>query len=261
MNPVLTEILKTKRVRRPDGSTIPLDYGVSEHEGAMLQRLIREVKPRVTLEIGFAYGISTLFICEALQEVGGERHIVIDPGPVDGWLDVGISNVERAGYTSLLEFHNESSHHALPALERAGRRVGLAVIDGWHTFDYTFVDFFYVDRLLDVGGIVMFDDTEYYPAIRKVARYVATHRNYLPLANESTRRPSRERAMFNGLTAVLRAWPLSRLARHFIRPDVLHPDAELGLPADNHIAFRKTGDDRLGDGSDGTRKWDQHVDF
>jgi predicted O-methyltransferase YrrM len=261
MNPVLTEILSTKRVLKRDGSTIPLDYGISEHEGVTLQRLMREVRPRVTLEIGFAYGISTLFICEALREVGGERHIVIDPGPLDGWLDVGLFNTERAGYASMLEFRNESSHRALPALEREGCHVQLAVIDGWHTFDYTFVDFFYVDRILDVGGIVMFDDTEHYPAVRKVARYVAIHRRYVPLPNEPTRRPTRRRAMFNRLTSVLRTRPLGLLAKDLIRPDVLQPDAELGLPADNHIAFRKVGDDTLGDGSGGTRKWDQHVDF
>jgi predicted O-methyltransferase YrrM len=261
MNPVLAEILSTKRVLKRDGTTIPLDYNISDSEGTALQRLIREVKPRVTLEIGMAYGISTLYICEALKDVGGERHIVIDPGPVEGWLDAGLFNVERAGYASLLEFHNDSSHRVLPALEREGRRVGVAVIDGWHTFDYTFVDFFYVDRLLDVGGVVMFDDAEYYPAIRKVARYVATHRRYAALANEPVRKATTSRAMFNRLTGVLRSRALSRLSRHLIRPDVLQPDATLGLPLDNYIAFRKLGDDVLGNGSEGTRGWNQHIDF
>jgi hypothetical protein len=86
MNPVLAEILDTGQVATPDGSTVPLNYNISAEEGATLQRLIRAVKPRVTLEIGFAYGVSTLFICEALAEVGGERHIVIDPLP-DGRLE------------------------------------------------------------------------------------------------------------------------------------------------------------------------------
>ena len=261
MNSVLVEILNTKRVLKRDGTVIPLDYGISVQEGTMLQRLIREVKPRITLEIGMAYGISTLFICEALQEVGGERHIVIDSGPVEGWLETGLFNVERAGYRSLVEFRNESSHRALPALEREGLHVGIAVIDGWHTFDYAFVDFFFVDRLLDVGGVVIIDDTEYYPAIRKVARYVATHRRYVPLANEPVRQPTRRRAMFNRLTSVLRTPLLRPLARHLVRPDVLQLDAALGLPPDNHIAFRKLGDDLLGDGSNGTRKWNQHIDF
>jgi predicted O-methyltransferase YrrM len=262
MNAVLAEILDTGRVVTRDGSTVPLNYNIPVEEGAALQRLIKANKPRVTLEIGFAYGISTLFICEALAEVGGERHIVIDPLQKDGWQGIGLYNVERAGFASLLEFHNGPSHQVLPALEQAGRRVDLALIDGWHTFDYVLVDFFFVDRLLNVGGIVMLDDTRFYPAIRKVARYVATHRQYvalgngLPIAKESLKRTA-----FRGVTAVLRQPPLQSLTRFLMRPDILQTDRELGLPADNFIAFQKMGDDILGDGTKHTRKWDQHIDF
>jgi hypothetical protein len=71
MNAVLSEILSTRRVVRRDGSTIPLDYSISVDEGMALQRFIREKRPRITLEIGLAYGLATLFMCEALQEVGG----------------------------------------------------------------------------------------------------------------------------------------------------------------------------------------------
>jgi hypothetical protein len=48
MNPVLNEILETERVVKCDGSTIPLDYSVSPEDGAMLQQLVRDLKPRVT---------------------------------------------------------------------------------------------------------------------------------------------------------------------------------------------------------------------
>lgn len=58
MNPVLAEILSTRTVVGPDG--------------------------------GYAYGLSTLFICEALAEVGGERHIVIDPHQEEGWKGLGV---------------------------------------------------------------------------------------------------------------------------------------------------------------------------
>jgi hypothetical protein len=54
---------------------------------------------------------------------------------------------------------------------------------------------------------------------------------------------------------------MKALLKHVIRPDVLEDDSVLGLPPDNHIAFQKLGDDLLGDGSDGTRRWDQHVEF
>ena len=176
MNSVLEDIFKTRRVPRRDGSSVPLEWSISLAEGQAVQRIIRELKPRVTLEIGLAHGVSATFICEALKDVGGERHIVIDSAPVQGWNEVGLYTIERAGYSSLVEFHNEASHKVLPRLEMNGEHVGFALIDGWHTFDYALVDFFYVDRILDVGGVVMFDDARWYPAVRKVTRYVATHR-------------------------------------------------------------------------------------
>jgi predicted O-methyltransferase YrrM len=195
MTAVLETILATRTVPTPDGSSVPLNYNIPREEGEALQRLIRTRRPRVTLEVGFAYGIATLYICEALAEVGGERHIVIDPHQRDGWKDIGRYTVERAGFGHLLEFHGESSHQALPALERAGRRIDLALIDGWHTFDYAMVDFFYIDRLLNVGGVVILDDMSY-PAIRKLARYIVTHRHYEPIVATGGRPVSLKRRGF-----------------------------------------------------------------
>jgi predicted O-methyltransferase YrrM len=39
---------------------------------------VRELRPELTLEIGFAYGVSTLFITEALRQNGRGHHIVVD---------------------------------------------------------------------------------------------------------------------------------------------------------------------------------------
>jgi predicted O-methyltransferase YrrM len=262
VNAILEEIFRTRRIACPDGSSVPLEYSISVDEGEALQRIIREVRARVTLEIGLAHGVASLFICEALKEVAGQRHIVIDAGPVKGWNEVGLYQLERAGYSSLIEFHNDSSHKVLPKLELSGEHVGVALIDGWHTFDYTFVDFFYVDRILDVGGVVMFDDTRWYPAVRKVARYVATHRRYTPLPNTTSPfQMSGQRRILHAAASILGAKGIRQLAKHVVRPDVLDPDSALALPPDNHIAFRKLGADDLGDGSNGTRRWDQHFEF
>jgi hypothetical protein len=49
----------------------------------------------------------------------------------------------------------------LPRLAAAGARIQFAFIDGWHTFHHTLVDFFFVDRMLNVGEIVIIDDVGY----------------------------------------------------------------------------------------------------
>jgi predicted O-methyltransferase YrrM len=260
VNPVLAEILSTQRVRTRDGSSVPLDHQISRHEGETLQQLIRERRPRVTLEVGFAYGISTLFICEAMAETGGERHIVIDPLQDEGWRGIGRFTVERAGYAPLLEVHVESSHQALPMLERQGRRIDLAFIDGWHTFDYVMIDFFYVDRLLNVGGVVMLDDMGY-PAVRKLARYILTHRRYERIDAGSPPPRSLKRRALGAVMAGLRVPLFRSIAKHALRPDVLVTDRMLGLDSSSFVTLLKKGEDVLGDGTHDSRKWDQHADF
>jgi hypothetical protein len=74
---------------------------------------------------------------------------------------------------------------ALAEIERSGQRVDFAFIDGWHTFDFALVDFFFIDRISSVGGVVVFDDANW-PAIRKVCRFVKTN---LGLLHRGCRRP------------------------------------------------------------------------
>ena len=50
----------------------------------------------------------------------------------------------------------------------------LGFIDGYHTFDHTLIDFFYLNRMIRVGGMIVIDDANF-PSIRKLIRYL---RNY-----------------------------------------------------------------------------------
>jgi predicted O-methyltransferase YrrM len=258
VNAILADLLATGRITRADGTTIPLHSSTSREEGEALQRLIRAYRPQVTLEVGLAYGISALFICEALAEVGGRSHITVDPMQ-QAWENIGLRHLEQAGFSGLIEHHEAPSHCVLPALGTAGRRIDFAFIDGWHTFDYAMVDFFYIDRLLRPGGVLVLDDAWSYRAIRKLARYIVTHRRYRPIDTgiSAKVRPS----LIRSLLAPLRAPTLKPRLAHLIQPAILTPDAALGLPAHDLVAFVKVGDDLLGDGSAGSRRWDQHVEF
>jgi predicted O-methyltransferase YrrM len=99
------QLLKTKTVRAADGTTYPLEDAIEAETGARLQRLIRERHPTVPPEIGLAYGISALFICEALREVGRRRHIAMDPVQSTTWKGIGLNHLHDAGFSSLVEFH------------------------------------------------------------------------------------------------------------------------------------------------------------
>ena len=62
MNEVLQAILASKKVTTDSGMERPLDYHIDSAEGEFVQSLIRKHRPRVILEVGCAYGISSLYM-------------------------------------------------------------------------------------------------------------------------------------------------------------------------------------------------------
>src|SRR5262245_5460217 len=187
MHPVLAELLRTGKSPTPDGDTVPLESHVLPDEAEFLSQVVRQIAPATSLEIGLAMGCSALAICDALP--AKSTHIVIDPKqnarPL--WRGIGLHNLTRAGFADRIEFHELPSHRALAQLESANRRIQFAFIDGFHTFDYALAGFFLVDRLLEPGGAVAFDDADW-PSVRRVVRYVATNRAYVVHAAMPPRR-------------------------------------------------------------------------
>ena len=252
MNPVLKQILETGYVKSANGQLVRLHSNIPPEEGEFLQKIIAELKPKVSLEVGLAFGISALFICDALAKVQASRHIIIEP---DDW--GGLNNLKEAGYGHLIELHNLPSFRALPRLEAEGRKIDFAFIDGMHTFDYVMLDFFYIDRLLRVGGVVVFDDANW-ESIRKVCRYILTNRSYSVFSSSQSDRSGRfslkHRLLFD-------APVISKPFRRIAKPDILEPDFKLGLGDCRYIALLKERDDVIGDGSNGTRRFDFHRNF
>ena len=69
------------------------------------------------------------------------------------------------------------SETALPRLGAEGLELDFALVDGLHLFDHTLVDFFYADRMLRDGGLVVFHDT-WMPAVAQAVAYVEANRAY-----------------------------------------------------------------------------------
>jgi len=264
MNPVLKHILETKEVKAASGEMLPLHSHILPDEGAFLQQIIAQIKPRISVEIGCAYGISSLYICEALAEVGGERHIIIDPDQIRFWQGMGVEHLKAAGYEPLLEVHLLPSYQALPRLEAAGLEVDFAFVDGAHWFDYVMVDFFGLDRILKVGGVIVFDDTDW-PGVRKACRYVLSNRAYSvfqPTARVNGRKGSLARRFITGIPIVRDCFD------RFVKPEIVHPDWELHLPPgeqQRYVALVKRANDTwiLGEdkGEEGQRTFRFHREF
>jgi predicted O-methyltransferase YrrM len=144
-----------------------------------LAELLRSITPTHTLEVGLAFGVSTLAFCEALLDHGGPgaRHVAIDPYERSGFGNAGRLVLREAGVEELVEFHEDDSHLVLPELERAGRLFDAAFVDGDHRFESVFVDMHYCARMLEPGGLLLVDDC-WMPAIRLAVDYFVTNLGY-----------------------------------------------------------------------------------
>lgn len=173
---VLDEIYKTETVLDEDGNKYRLDSNIDKTEGNFLKDLILEHKPKNTIEVGCAYGLSSLFICSALSGKQGNYHTIVDPLQSSYWKNIGKFNLERA-QIDFFEIIEKPSEIALPYLLSMEKKYDFGFIDGWHTFDHTLIDFFYLNRLLNVGGIIVIDDVGM-PGVNKLVRYVLNYPSY-----------------------------------------------------------------------------------
>jgi len=267
MNAVLADIVTSQQVS--DGTTsFPLRHpdfpnsavAVDPEEGALLQRIVDDIRPIRSLEIGCAYGVSSLYICEALsrlpasakaspsatasaRQAGAPRHIVVDPFQSTQWRGIGIKNIRDAGFAPLVDFREERSEVALPRLLDEGVALEFAFVDGWHTFDQVMVEFYFINRLLRVGGVIAFDDANR-RSINRVVRHALTYPAYRVYATErgESARPTvlgRSRRALTRVPAIC----------GILRPDFLRKDWDLGILG-TCVAIQKVADDRRSSGWD-----------
>jgi|SRR5271155_1153020 len=216
MNEVLRSILSSGFITTEDGKIRTLESAISPAEGDFLQEMIRSARPQVSLEVGCAYGVSSLYICEALREVNAAKHIVMDPYQHSVWEGIGLANLGRAGYLDIIDFHETASYEYLSRLSEEHVTIDFAFIDGSHVFDYVLVDFFLIDKLLRPGGIVILDDLSW-PSVRSVCRYVLSNLRYQCIGPQSQELPERV-ALQNALSGVRQdgIGPLLRAPLHRI---------------------------------------------
>jgi predicted O-methyltransferase YrrM len=232
MNPVLRDILDSRQVT--DGTrAFPLTHPDFPHlavpvdavEGAKLQEIVARVQPVVSLEIGLAYGVSALFICEALARLRHRaRHIICDPFQSTQWRGIGLRNLHEAGFEELIDFHEERSELQLPRLLAERTEIDFALVDGWHTFDQVMMEFYFLNRMLRVGGVIAFDDADR-RSVNRVIRHALTYPCYrVDESADSSRPPSR--TLGGRVRRSLRHVPG---AKGVVRPDFLSRDWDMGI--------------------------------
>ena len=182
---IIDDIRRQRTVIGADGKTYPIQkHGIDAAEGRFLSEFIAS-RPDIirTLEIGCAYGLSSLHIASTTAGRTGAHHIIIDPFENTDWNGIGIANLDRAG-VDFYELREEPSEIALPQLLKEGAEFDLVFIDGWHTFDQTLVDMYYANRLIKLGGYIIIDDANW-ASVSKAISYFANYPCYKMVGGSS----------------------------------------------------------------------------
>ena len=99
-NSLIEKIFNSMRVQDDQGNVFKLSGNIDRTEGDYIYDIINQNKTiSNTLEIGCGYGLSSLFICSALQKRHNAKHTIIDPFQYKDYYGIGISNLKRIGCT------------------------------------------------------------------------------------------------------------------------------------------------------------------
>jgi predicted O-methyltransferase YrrM len=144
--------------------------GTTPGRGEELYEWVRRQRPVDCLELGFAHGVSTVYIAGALESAGDGRLTSIDREMVRDLEPSAVDMVERASLSHRVELVYEVSsynwflHRRLREQTRDGHCepcYDFVFLDGAHTWEDDGLAFLLVDKLLRPGGWILFDDLDW----------------------------------------------------------------------------------------------------
>ncbi|HXG85356.1 MAG TPA: class I SAM-dependent methyltransferase [Pyrinomonadaceae bacterium] len=177
-NPTLKELFEKRVATSQSGETVEVEADIRPAFAEALYSAVLKAKPQLVVEIGMAFGGSSLAILTALNQIGENGKLIsIDPNQSTQWRNCGVVAVKKAGFENSHELIEKFDYIALPELLSRGDTIDFAYIDGWHTFDYTLIDFWFIDKMLKAEGVVGFNDC-HLTAVDRVIKFVLSHRKY-----------------------------------------------------------------------------------
>ena len=176
----LETLYRTREAVGRSGKPFRLTSGLSTVNNLVaIRKIMLEIRPERTLEIGMGCGGSTLTMASTprdLKHPPCPQHVEIDGFQSSGFDDVGRVNLEEAGLSEYVQVREQLSSLELPQMVRDGLKFQLVYIDGSHRFEDVFYDFYFVRYLTDIGGYVLFDDASD-SEVAKVVRFVCSNLN------------------------------------------------------------------------------------
>ena len=219
-----------------EGDPLPLHSNISIGDATVLYRAVREIKPKISAEVGFAQGISALAILKALADNASGIHHIIDPFQ-DHYNDIGLAMVERAGLSAWMQFHRQYADAVIPNLPD----LEFGFIDSSHLFDFTVCEFVMMDRKLKIGGMIAIHNMQM-PAMQKFLRCILANRSYEMVRTfDSSGLANARRMSWAPKQFMLRALHLIPGKERIFRAEVLTPWKSMQIQ--NLVVLRKTASD------------------
>lgn len=155
-----------------------INSNISLNEGIELYKIIKENKPKKIVEIGFATGISTLFMLCALEK--NSVLYSIDPYQKIQWNKFGLINVNN-----LLEelnlpktMHKFIEDYSNNFFSKTKELFDMVLIDGDHSYNGTMIDLYGSNKILKNNGILIIDDVLHYDVKKALANFLKKNNNY-----------------------------------------------------------------------------------
>jgi predicted O-methyltransferase YrrM len=244
--PLLEEIFSTRTVYDKNGNVYPLHSETPIDQIEFLISLLKQIEARRCLEIGLAYGISTLATCDAISGFGDRVMYSIDPDQIK-WRDIGLKNIDDAGFSPFVRFFREPSAKVLSRLQDEAVVLDFVYIDSTKIFDILHTDVFYCTNLLRKGGLLVLDDCGI-PGPHKLARYLLKMPHWRIYASHGAGTLNWKRRLAASAAKLMPGGIRTKL----LSPALSDPETERRING-RCIAFQKLSEDE--------RRWDWFADF
>lgn len=188
MHDLIKQLRESQKAESLFGEEVKFVEFIEPDQGMFLYNLIKDNKCNLIIELGLAMGTSALYMLQACADQGQGLVLSVDPFQHVAYKGVALRNIQRAGLEKQHLFMEERSEYMLPSFAKAGIKANLVFIDTSHLFDQTIVEAYYADKILQVGGIIAFDDT-YMPAIRSACNFLESNLGYLRHPLEKDKHP------------------------------------------------------------------------
>ncbi|BAZ46528.1 hypothetical protein NIES4102_35640 [Chondrocystis sp. NIES-4102] len=137
---------------------------MSLKQASIIAEFIQQHQISNILELGFFHGVSTCYLAAALEEIGGGSIVTIDLHSAKQRQPNIEMLLAKCGYLDRVDFYYEPVSYnwrLMKLIEENRITFDLCYLDGGHDWYNTGYAFFLVDKLLQPGGWIIFDDLDW----------------------------------------------------------------------------------------------------